>query len=114
MLKMHSHISLLEMTTLLYFGKSLWAAGDLYNYTGPLPDKLKPHHNMQKLSQNLKVFNESCCLVGQPIPQWYLADRLVEGTFMVIAPNQKITNERAHSGHTQVAAVPLLSYILQN
>jgi hypothetical protein len=25
-------------------GKSHWAAGVLHNYTGPLPDKLDPHH----------------------------------------------------------------------
>jgi hypothetical protein len=27
------------------FGKSLWAAGVLHNYPGPLPDKLDPHHS---------------------------------------------------------------------
>jgi hypothetical protein len=37
------------------FGKSLWAAGDLYNYTGPLPDKLEPHYRVRKLSRNLKL-----------------------------------------------------------
>jgi hypothetical protein len=31
-------------------GKSLWDAGELYNYTGPLPDKLEPHHRVRKLS----------------------------------------------------------------
>jgi hypothetical protein len=81
--------------------------GDLYNYTGPLPDKLEPHHRVRKLSPNLKVGNLMKCheLVGQLILQQYLTDILVERTIevhqhkgailsktlMVIAPNQTIT-----------------------